>query len=65
MAVAMVEAPQGNELFTALNKVSLDLVYVPMILKRKTLKGIYALRPMELRNFELDLGFAQFFVVKV
>ena len=65
MAVAMVGASQGHELSTALDKVSRDPVDVPMVLKRKSLKGIDALCPLEFWNFELDRGFAQLLTVKV
>jgi hypothetical protein len=58
MAVAMVGAFQGNELSTALDKVGFGLVYVTMVLKRKSLKGIDALGPMEFGDFELSLSFA-------
>jgi hypothetical protein len=58
MAVAMVGTSQGNELLTVLDKVGFDLIYVAMVLKRKSLKGIDALGPIEFGNFELDLGFA-------
>jgi hypothetical protein len=65
MAVAMVGAPQGRELSTALDKVSLDPVYVPMILKRKSLKGIDALCLVEFGDSELDRGFAKLSIVEV
>jgi hypothetical protein len=65
MAVATVGASQGNELSTALDKVGFGLVYVTMILKRKSLKGIDALCPLEFWNFELDRGFAQLLTIKV
>jgi hypothetical protein len=65
VVVAMVGAPQGHELSTTLDKVSLDLVYIPMILKRKSYKGINVLCPLEFWNFELDRGFPKLFIVKV
>ena len=65
MVVAMVGASQLNSLSTTFNKVSLDLVYIPMILKWKSLKGVNALSPMKFWNFGLDLSFAKLFAVKV
>lgn len=64
-AVAMVGASQLNELSTVFNKVSLNLVYVPMILKWKSSKGVNALGPMKFWNFGLDLSFAKLFAIKV
>ena len=65
MVVAMVGAPQRNELSTALDKVSPGPFFVSMILKGKSLKGIDALYPMEFGNFELDCGFAKLSIIKV
>jgi hypothetical protein len=64
-AVAMVRASQGIKLSATLDKVSLDLVYIAMILKRKSLKGVDVLRSMEFGNFEFDISFAQPFAIKV
>jgi hypothetical protein len=54
----MVRASQGNELSTALDKVSFGLVYIAIVLKRKSLKDIDILGSMEFGDFELGLSFA-------
>jgi len=54
IAIAIVRASQLHELLIILNKVSYNLVNVLIILKRKSLKGINALCPLEFWNFELD-----------
>jgi hypothetical protein len=54
MVVAMVGASQGHELSTALDKVSPNPLFVPMILQRKSFKSVNALRPKEFGKLNLD-----------
>jgi len=57
IVVVIVGASQGNELSTALDKVGFSLSYIAIILKRKSLKGINALGPIEFKDFKLSLSF--------